>query len=125
MSLNISTTVKQYPKLPYQTIKDKVLGKSYQAELIFVGKAKARALNQISRGKNYVPNVLSFPLDSKTGEIYIAPDVAKVEAKKFNLSVDGYIGYLFIHGLLHLKGLDHGTKMDQKEKQLMKYFQLK
>ncbi len=124
MSLNISATIKNYPKLPYEAIKDKIMGKSYKANLVFIGPAQAKKLNQKTRKKSYVPNVLSFPLDGNNGEIYITPAVAKVEAKKFNLSIDGYVGYLFIHGLLHLKGLDHSDKMDQQEQKFLKLFQL-
>lgn len=124
MSVSINSTIKQYPKLPYDSFKDKVLGKNYQLTLVFVGPAKARSLNQQTRNKDYVPNVLSFPLDNKTGEIYITPAIAKLEAKKYNLSINGYIAYLFIHGLLHLKGLDHGDRMDNEEKRLLKLFKL-
>lgn len=124
MSVSINSTVKKYPRLPYESFKDKVLGKSYQLTLVFVGPQKARSLNQQTRNKDYVPNVLSFPFDNKTGEIYITPAVAKLEAKKYNLSVNGYVGYLFIHGLLHLKGLDHGDTMDKEEKRLLKLFKL-
>jgi ssRNA-specific RNase YbeY (16S rRNA maturation enzyme) len=42
--------------------------------------------------------------------------VAKKEARKFDMTVNGYIGFLFIHALLHLKGLDHGDTMDKAEK---------
>jgi probable rRNA maturation factor len=125
MSINITKTVKVIPKLPYLEVKLAVLGKNYDLTLVFIGPEKARSLNQTTRQKDYVPNVLSFPLDKNTGEIYITPAIAKKEAEKFSLSVDGYIGYLFIHGLLHLKGLDHGTKMDQAEKRLLKKFSFK
>lgn len=112
------------PELPYSTMKDAILGKKYNLTLVFIGEKRAQALNKAHRHATYIPNVLSFPLDDTTGEIYIAPSVAKRECKKFNLTPFGYIGFLFIHGLLHLKGLDHGDTMDAVEKRYMKRFGL-
>lgn len=123
-NITISNTVRSYPRLPFAEIKEAVVGKQYQLSLVFVGATRARQLNIDTRQKTYVPNVLSFPLSKTEGEIYIAPAVAKTEAKKFNLSYEGYVGYLFIHGLLHLKGLDHGSKMEKLEQTYLKKFQL-
>ena len=125
-NFNISNTVKKYPKsLPYQEIKLKIMGAKYQLSLVFVGKTRATSLNKQYRNKNYSPNVLSFPLSDKAGEIFICPQTAKVEAAKFNLSVNGYIAFLFIHGLLHLKGYDHGDTMDEQEIKYIKLFNIK
>jgi len=123
-NLTISSTVKKYPNLPFQSYKDEILGKKYNLSLAFIGAKKAKALNIATRKKTYVPNVLSFPLDTNEGEMYICPEAAKTEAKSFNLSVDGHIAFLFVHGLLHLKGMDHGDKMDQKERFYVKKFKL-
>jgi len=104
---------------------DSILGKRYELSLVFVGKARAATLNQKYRNKSYSPNVLSFPLDARTGEIFICPQIAKSEASKFNLSPDGYVGFLFIHGCLHLKGMDHGDTMDKLEVKWCKHFKIK
>ena len=120
----ISHTTKTYPALPYEAIKDAILGKRYELSLTFIGATRARALNETNRGKSYVPNVLSFPLTETAGEIYIAPSVAAKESKKFSMSPNGYIGFLFIHGCLHLKGLDHGDTMDRAERKYCKQFGL-
>ncbi len=123
-TFSISATAKHYPTWPYETIKNAILGKSYLLSLSFVGPTRAQAFNQTYRKKEYVPNVLSFPLDETTGEIIICPQVAKREAKKFNLSIDGYTAYLFIHGCVHLKGHDHGDTMDRLEQKYMKQFKI-
>lgn len=123
-TFSISATVKHYPVWPYGVMKNAVLGKSYLLSLSFVGPARAKGFNQTYRKKDYVPNVLSFPLDGTTGEIIICPEVAKREAKDFNLSVDGYIAYLFIHGCVHLKGHDHGDTMDKLEQKYVKQFKI-
>ncbi len=123
-TFSISATAKSYPIWPYETIKNTILGKSYLLSLSFVGPTRAQAFNQTYRKKDYVPNVLSFPLAETTGEIVICPQVAKREAKKFSLSIDGYIAYLFIHGCVHLKGHDHGDTMDRLEQKYVKQFKI-
>ena len=125
MSLAITSTVKTYPRHQYANMAEAILGKRYDLSLVFVGKTRAATLNQQYRNKSYSPNVLSFPLDASTGEIFICPQVAAREAAKFNLSPRGYVGYLFIHGCLHLKGLDHGDTMDKHEAKWIKHFGLK
>lgn len=101
-----------------------ILGAKYELSLVFIGNKRAATLNQTYRKKTYSPNVLSFPLSDTAGEMFIAPLVAKTEADKFNLTVDGYVAYLFIHGLLHLKGLDHGDEMDKLEHKYLKKFSI-
>jgi probable rRNA maturation factor len=120
----ISSTVKNYPHAPYETIKNDILGKKYSLSLTFVGKIRAQKINQISRKKDYAPNVLSFPLNENCGEIVICPEVARPEAKDFSLSKDGYLAFLFIHGLLHLKGYDHGDTMGKLEKKFVSKYRI-
>ncbi|MCA9359338.1 rRNA maturation RNase YbeY [Candidatus Kaiserbacteria bacterium] len=123
-NFTITNTVKNYPAHPYTEVAKKILGAKYELSLVFVGKARAAKLNQDYRQKTYTPNVLSFPLTEKSGEIFICPQVAKSEAAKYNLSPDGYIAFLFIHGCLHLKGLDHGDTMDKQEQKYLKLFNI-
>lgn len=119
----LTSTVSYYPTtLPYEKMKDDVLGKKYSLNLVFVGEARAKTINKISRQKTYAPNVLSFPLDTNCGEMVICPKVAAREAADFNLSVDGYIGFLFIHGLLHLKGYDHSDTMEKLEQRYIRKY---
>ena len=106
-------------------MKDDILGKGYRLSLVFVGKAKAKQLNTKYRKKTYIPNVLSFPLTNLDGEIFITPVVAKTECQKYCLSPKGYIGFLYIHALLHLKGLAHGATMDEAEAKYSQKYGLK
>jgi rRNA maturation RNase YbeY len=124
MSFDISHTVSEYPRLPYEKMKIAVLGKTYNLSLNFIGTKYALTLNRLHRQAEYVPNVLSFPLTKTMGEIYITPRIAKKEAKNFGMSEKGYVGYLFIHGLLHLKGYRHGATMDKAEKKYITQFAL-
>jgi rRNA maturation RNase YbeY len=121
-SFSISSTIKSYPAYPYEAIKNAILGKSFILSLAFVGTKRAQALNREYRQKTYVPNVLSFPLDDTHGEIFICPEIAHPEAKDYHLTKDGYIAFLFIHGLLHVKGHDHSEEMEQLERRFMKLF---
>lgn len=123
--LYLSHSARTFPTLPYEEMKNAILGKHYALSLTFVGKVRAQYLNKTYRNATYVPNVLSFPLSESAGEIYIAPSVAKKEAHKFSLSPKGYVGYLFIHGLLHLKGYPHGATMERAEKKFVSKFNLK
>lgn len=122
---SITSAVKNYPtQHPYEQMKNDILGKKYSLSLAFVGATTAQKLNVEHRKKTYVPNVLSFPLTDDTGEIFITPAVAKKEAKRFAMTIDGYIGFLFVHALLHLKGLDHGDTMDKAEKKYCRKYAL-
>lgn len=121
---SLSSTIAHYPKFPYQEIKDAILGKKYNLSLAFIGTKRAQKLNVEYRKKTYVPNVLSFPLSDSIGEIYICPEISYPEAKDFNLTKDGYIAFLFIHGVLHLKGHDHGDKMESLERRYVKQFKI-
>lgn len=124
-SVLVTATVRTYPRLPYDAIKNEILGSSYELSLAFVGERRARTINERVRKQSYVPNVLSIPLDTTHGEIIITPARAKVEASRYNLSPRGYIGFLYIHGLLHLKGLAHGDRMTALEARYLRRYNLR
>jgi len=123
-TFSLASTVKNYPQFQYETMKNDILGKRYNLSLQFVGPSRAKALNVAYRQKTYSPNVLSFPLTPDTGEIFICPQVAVKEAAKYSLSPTGYVAYLFIHGLLHLKGLDHGDEMEKLEQRYLRKYDI-
>jgi len=117
-------------------------------ELVFNSKVQMQKLNFETRAKDKSTDVLSFlfldelkevanpdkfkvfskksyPLDYQDdvsavflGSIVICSSVAKKQAKEYNHSVEREIGYLFVHGLLHLLGYDH--ELGEKEKQEMR-----
>lgn len=108
--------------MPFADLKRRVLGARYELSLVFIGERRARALNKAHRGKSYVPNVLAFPLTKTSGEVYITPQVARREAKKFDMTERVFILFLFIHALLHLKGYTHGGTMEAIERRLLREF---
>ena len=108
--------------LPFGDIKDDVLGKNYELSLVFIGSTLSRRLNRELRGKDKPANVLSFPLTKKSGEIFIDVGHATKQAHLFDETPKQFIVHLFIHGLYHLKGMDHGDKMDNAEAKTGKKF---
>ncbi len=115
-----NTTKGRLPRLPFSAVKEKILGKSYSLSLVFVSNDESRALNKKHRGKNEPANILSFPLSREEGEIFIAPEKAAKDAPLWKMPRRRFIFYLFIHGLLHLKGLSHGSRMEKEEQRILK-----
>lgn len=125
MSLSITNTTKgKLPRLPFAKMTDAVLGKEYDCSLVIVSPKKSRELNRIYRKKDNSTNILSFPLSDDEGEIFLDLEKARAEAPLFERSYTNFVGFLFIHGLLHLKGLDHGTKMENAEKKIRSLFKI-
>ena len=91
-------------------LKNQVLGEKYDLSFSYVASVEMRRLNKIYRKKDYPANVLSFPLSEDEGEILINKNCQKNKGVSF---------YLFTHSLLHLSGLKHGKKMDEKETEIM------
>ncbi len=114
MSVEIQQTLRS-PRLPYERIADGILGRSYDLSLVICGDTIATRMNREYRGKTYRPNVLSFPLSKKEGEIFLNKAKAQREAQSMKTALTERLTYLFIHACLHLKGLPHGTRMDALE----------
>lgn len=105
----------------FRRLKKEVLGEAYDLSFAFITPAKMR---QVMKYKKLPPgelsntktsNVLSFPLSKTSGEILICKSAAKPYT----------VEYLFIHGLLHIKGLKHGATMERTEEKLLKRFSCK
>lgn len=78
-----------------------------------------------TKKKDKASNVLAFPLSRASGEILICKATAKKEAKLYSMTQEVFVNYLFIHGLLHLKGLKHGATMEHEERRIMRRFNLR
>ncbi|HET8575430.1 MAG TPA: rRNA maturation RNase YbeY [Candidatus Paceibacterota bacterium] len=117
-------TRSKFPDLPFLDMKDRALGKKYDLSLVFVGSARSRKMNQLYRGKDKPANVLSFPFSGSEGEIFIDLREARAQAPKYGKNFHDFVALLFVHGMQHLKGLDHGSKMEEAEKKILKYFSL-
>ena len=110
------------PRLHYDEIKKKVIGANVEVSLVFIGPALSRSLNKKFRRKNYPTNVLAFRLSPSAGEIFINLARVSAECWKFERNAREHVAALFIHGLLHLKGFAHGSKMEKSEIRNFNYF---
>ena len=110
MSISISNSTRRpTPRLPFEALKTQVLGKKFEVSLVFCGDSLSHKLNKTYRKKDYPTNVLAFEIGEDSGEIFI------------NLSrLKGFsVKELFVHALFHLKGMEHGYKMEEAEKQIL------
>ena len=105
----------------FNTIVTEVLP-HWDISLVFVGPTRARTLNTRLRRKDYIPNVLSYSLGPKSGEIIICLAEAEKQAPAYGMKGRAFVLYLFIHGLLHLKGWAHGATMELCERKLVAKF---
>lgn len=118
----IRETRGKLPSLPFLHMKNTILGKDYELSLVFVGRTKAIELHKKWKKKNDPVNILSFPLSKNEGEIIISLEKARRECRSFDRSYENYLGFLFIHGCVHLLGYTHGPAMEAKEQQFRKKF---
>ncbi len=119
------STIAPQIKKKFAAIKRTVLGNAYDLDISFVSPRQSHHANKTYRAKNKPTNVLSFPFDTSSGQILICPAIAKKEATILGVPMNDYIYFLFIHGLLHLKGFDHGATMEHKEQEYCALFNLK
>lgn len=102
-----------------------------EMSLSFVNKEEIQEINRDYRGKDVPTDVISFALNDEVeseisiigledeinsiGDVIICVDIAKEQAEYYNHSFDREIGFLAVHGFLHLLGYDHMTPEDEKE----------
>jgi probable rRNA maturation factor len=89
--------------------------------VVFVGPSTSKKLNNKYRSKKCATNVLSFvsPEKRELGDIVICPALAKKEADSIGVGFSWWIGYLFIHGMLHLLDFDHKTSKQEEKMENM------
>lgn len=118
-----NTTNGRLPRLPFLDIKNKILGKKYDLSLVFIGDRRSQTLNKQHRKKDKPANILTFSLSKHDGEIFINIRQVQREAKSSKLK--HHLAFIFIHGLLHLKGLRHGSIMEREEERYLREFKFK
>ena len=93
--------------------------------VIFVDSKTIRELNKNYRNIDRETDVISFALEDGEGninfefgrllgDIYICVSKMKDQAKEYGHSIKREMGFLTIHGLLHLLGYDHMTKEEEE-----------
>lgn len=110
--------------MPFKDLKNHILGEDFELSLVFVGDKVSRKLNKKFLKKDRPTNVLSFPLDENSGEIFLNLSEVKRSHEKFGMSKGKFSAFLFVHGALHLKGLAHGSRMERLEKQILEHFEI-
>ncbi|MEK4564520.1 rRNA maturation RNase YbeY [Alkalihalobacillus sp. FSL R5-0424] len=101
----------------------------YEVSVSFVDDEEIRELNKEHRGKDQGTDVLSFalnegeddvvePIDGMPnllGDIIVSVPRISSQAEDYGHSFERELGFLVVHGFLHLLGYDHLTEQDEKE----------
>jgi len=96
--------------------------------IILTNDLEISKLNKIFRNIDSKTDVLSFINDEdlkSNGDIFISLDRVKAQALEYGHSEDREIGFLAVHGYLHLKGYDHETEEEAREMNEITEFILK
>ena len=115
--------VKEYKKLIRSVFKHEKSDKFFN--IIFVTKEKIQQINKDYRGIDRVTDVITFALmenldeifmeaELELGDVFICIDRAIEQAVEYGHSIEREIGFLAVHGYLHLTGYDHMTEEDEK-----------
>ena len=94
--------------------------------------AEIKEINDETRGKNTVTDVLSFPMEENirkgdfddflpeldVGDILICKSVCEEQARDHNIGFMDEFVHLFMHGFLHCWGYDH--ELNDEEDKLMR-----
>ncbi|WBL17648.1 rRNA maturation RNase YbeY [Sutcliffiella sp. NC1] len=102
-----------------------------ELSVTFVTNERIQEINREYRDKDYPTDVISFALEEMgegeleivyaeeeptiLGDIIISIQKAKEQAEEYNHSFERELGFLAVHGLLHLLGYDHETEEEEKE----------
>ena len=86
-----------------------------------VGEREGRRLNGAFRKKDRATNVLSFPLDGE-GDIVLCHPVVVREAREQGKRIRAHYAHLVVHGVLHLRGFEHGRAMERQEMRILRRF---
>jgi probable rRNA maturation factor len=100
-----------------------------EVSVTFVTNHEIQEINRDYRNLDKPTDVISFALEESTegeieivgedlpvvlGDIIISVERAKEQAEDYNHSFERELGFLAVHGFLHLLGYDHMTKEDEK-----------
>lgn len=116
-------------KIMEHAAKEEGLGDS-EVSVTFVTNEMIRDINREYRGKDQPTDVISFAMEElgegetaiigsseprMLGDIIISLDRTKEQAADYGHSFERELGFLAIHGFLHLLGYDHMTEEDEKK----------
>ena len=87
--------------------------KQEEIGIIFLDDQKIQGYNLEYRGADRPTDVLAFPVDEKTGELFISLESARRQAQVYRQSLKKEVSLLVIHGLLHLNGYNDTIQRDR------------
>ncbi|HSG76550.1 MAG TPA: rRNA maturation RNase YbeY [Burkholderiales bacterium] len=85
-----------------------------EVTLRVVGAAEARLLNRAFRKRDTATNVLSFAYSKRHGDVVLCHPVIAREARAQGKTLAAHYAHLVVHGMLHLRGLDHARAADAR-----------
>lgn len=99
-----------------------------EVSVSFVTEEEIQSINKTYRNKDQVTDVISFALEEGEdedfempesirvlGDIIICIERAKEQAESYGHSFERELGFLALHGFLHLLGYDHMNESDEKK----------
>ncbi|MFS0561754.1 rRNA maturation RNase YbeY [Terribacillus sp. 179-K 1B1 HS] len=101
-----------------------------EMSITFVDNEEIQVINRNYRQKDAPTDVISFAMQEEGegeqqiigeeipvvfGDIIISVDKAKEQAEDYGHSVERELGFLALHGFLHLLGYDHMNEADEKK----------
>jgi len=122
--------VERIEKLLQHAAKEENVPDGAEVSVTFVDNEKIREINRDYRGKDQPTDVISFALEEMgeeeieivgvdvppvLGDIIISVPKAREQAEQYGHSFMRELGFLAVHGFLHLLGYDHETEEEEKE----------
>ena len=97
---------------------------SFSMSVLLADDDETRSLNRRFRSRDKPADVLSFPAP-EGGDVAVSLQALLRQSMRDNLPKHAYLGWLVIHGTLHLCGFDHrsdgdAARMRSLERRLMK-----
>jgi len=118
-------------KLLNHTAVEEELAGELEVSVTFMTDVDIQEVNATYRGKNVPTDVISFALEELTegevaiipeegmptalGDILISVETAERQAGEYGHDFNREIGFLALHGFLHLLGYDHITEEEEAE----------
>lgn len=128
------TKIKEIEELLQFAAKKLSLSDETEMSVTFMDNPSIQEINRTYRGKDAPTDVISFALEDEgedeipvifeeddepmprvLGDIMISIDRAKEQAEEYGHSYDRELGFLAVHGFLHINGYDHMTPEDEAE----------